>query len=275
MPKGLLSPTALKMLTTDSSLHLRVQQYQWQEPLFGRLATGRLRWVTREIGLHVTLMAPTADSAKELVRGVLATYDRGYSLPLYETFVELNKYYQSKLAEVRAQAKGVEDKRAEARKQLEQLAPWTDINRETLASLTTQQRMLAVEEAGLKARIGAIEKIFSDSRSQRRPAVSEQLAIAKTMAEIDLVALAAKRAAIQELTEKGRKRVELSEAVNLRRGPGSVAEMRLDGVEPRAQAYAAAVAQKMPFAEVDGKIVIRRIRWEQPKPAAGGAPGSK
>jgi len=214
------------------------------------------------MGLQITVMAPTADAARELVRGVLATYDRGYSLPIYETFVELNHYYQSKLVEAQAEVKAVGDKRAEARKQLEQLVPWKDITSETLANLTTQQRMLGVEEAGLKARIAAIEKIVADAskKGARHLAKFEQLDIAKTVAEIDLVALAAKRAAIEQLTEKGRKRVELSAAVGGPRGRSTMAEMRLDAVEPRAQAYAAAVAQKMPFAEVDGKIVIRRIR---------------
>jgi len=274
-PKGLLPPAVLKMLTTDSSLHLRIQPY-YSEPSLRRAGAEPQRWVARSMGLQITVMAPTADAARELVRGVLATYDRGYSLPIYETFVELNHYYQSKLVEAQAEVKAVGDKRAEARKQLEQLVPWKDITSETLANLTTQQRMLGVEEAGLKARIAAIEKIVADAskKGARHLAKFEQLDIAKTVAEIDLVALAAKRAAIEQLTEKGRKRVELSAAVGGPRGRSTMAEMRLDAVEPRAQAYAAAVAQKMPFAEVDGKIVIRRIRWEQPKPSAA-ASGSR
>jgi len=275
-PKGLLPPAVLKMLTADSSLHVRVQSY-WppESPSRRALDDPKRTWVTEGEGRQITLMAPNAEVVKELVRGTLASYDRVYSLPIHETFVELHKYYQSKVADLRAEAKGVEDKRIEARKQLKQLDPWSDIRTETLASLTTQQRMLAVEEAGVKARIAAIEKIFTDaSREGHRPDMTEQLNIAKTMAQLDLVALAAKRAAIEQLTEKGRQRAELYQAIF---GPGrrSSTERILQEVESHDAAYRAAVEQKMPFAEVDGKILIRRIRWEQPKPASGGTAGSR
>jgi predicted nucleic acid-binding Zn-ribbon protein len=155
---------------------------------------------------------------------------------------------------------------------LKQLSAWQDIAGDSLKDLTTQQRMISVEEAGLNARIAACDKFQREARS---PAEREQLGIAKTMAQIDLVSLAAKRAVLEDLIAKGRKRSELQAEIARLDTPLRYGDRRTQAVESRLAAYRAAVEGKMPFAEVDGKIVIRRIRWDQPKPAPGGGGTSR
>jgi len=226
-----------------------------------------------------SLRAETPNQAKDLVRALLVVFDYGASLAKYENYVELKQYYESKLPELQAAVKEPEQKYREAEKALERFneaAGKEQLTKEELANLAAQQRLIAVEEAGIKARIAASEKMLKATEpfraGGREPIANpnyDALVTLKTTAEIELVGLAAKRAAIQEILDSSKKRSELTAK---RDGLGSRladARRRVEEAERRLATYSTAVEQKMPFAEVvDGKVFIRRIKWKQPKPAA-------
>jgi chromosome segregation ATPase len=232
----------------------------------------------------MSLVAPSPERAKELVQAVLSLYDHGFSYPTYKDFAEIRQHYQSKGSEARAAVEKVEAELDVLRKQRDELKEWSDITQETLANLVSQQRLVAVEEAGIKARIAACEKILKEGKGISAAQV-QQVETAKTAAEIELVGSAAKRAAIEALVEKGRKRLTLSSSVSMSSSRLNRPKSILKSAEAREAAYKEALDEKMPFAEVEGKIQIRRIRWEQPgaartsprpaKPAAPAKPAEK
>jgi len=220
-----------------------------------------------------TLVAAATDRAKQLAEAVLSAYDYGFSFPYHQQMVERLKYWEPMLVEERREAKKIEDELTACRKQLEDLNPWADIAAESLTNLTTQQRLIAVEEAGVKARIAACEKLLKKPYPPRR---AEQAENAKTAAEIELVGLAAKRAAIEEIIEKGRKRIDLQASVSSLSARQRNEPVLLAAIERYVARYKESIDKKLPFAEVQGKIIIRRIRWEQPRsPAPGGLPGQR
>ena len=122
---------------------------------------------------------------------------------------------------------------------------------------------LAVEEAGVKARIAACEKLLKESKSLT-PQRIDQVESAKTAAEIELVGLAAKRDAMQQLLDKVRERGKLEAEITRLRRENDDRSTQIRAVEAGAAACKLTVDEKLPFAQVDGKIRIRRIRWVEP-----------
>ena len=107
--------------------------------------------------------APHPDGAKDLLRQLLTVIDYGVSLPMYGNYVELKQYYESKLPEWQAATKEPEQKYKKAQKALDKFnetAPTEQLPKEELANLAAQQRLITVEEAGVKARIAASEKML-------------------------------------------------------------------------------------------------------------------
>lgn len=216
-----------------------------------------------------SLRAPTPDRGKDLVRALLTVFDYGASLPKYENYVELKQYYESKLPDWQAAVKEAEQKHKEAQKALEKFIETTgkeQLTKEEVASLAAQKRQIAVDEAGAKARIAACEKIVKGGLTGWR---LNNVDAVKTTAEIELVGLAAKRAAIEEILDGSKKRSELTAKRNVLAEALAGAEGRVKEAQRRLAIYSTAIEQKMPFAEVvDGKAFIRRIKWEQDKRAA-------
>jgi hypothetical protein len=283
-----------KMLTADRDVHvLEVASAPLEPPPSSRGFTAtrpspRGEFPSRTVEVfnnRIILLAPSAERAKQLAEAVLSAYDYGLSLPYHQQMVERLTQLESALVEQRGESKKLEDTLAACQKQLDELKPWSDITKESLTNLTTQQRLIAVEEAGLKARIATCERMLKEAergnlRGQRR---AEQVETAKTTAEIELVGLSAKRAAIDELIEKGRKQIDFQARLfSLNQQRSRFAIQRIGSA---VAAYKQSIEENLPFAQVQGKIVIRRIRWEEPgapvpgpapkagSPSPGGTPG--
>lgn len=83
-------------------------------------------------------------------------------------FLERRADWESAAAEKRGEAKKTQEELSVCRKQLEDLKPWSEMSGESLTSLTTQQRLIVVEEAGIKARIALCEKILNEGKVEIR-----------------------------------------------------------------------------------------------------------
>jgi hypothetical protein len=223
------------------------------------------------LGFELTLTAPTAERAKELAQAVLVLYDYGYSFPAHQGYADLYEDYASQLSDERSQIKAMEVQLEAEDKELESLKSYEEITTEALASLVSQKQLNIVERAGLGARIAACQKILDEIKKSGRPSPtqSEKAETVKVAAEIELAGLEAKQTAIDDLVQKSRRRLSLaSHTFGVRRNISFAFDRSAQDTEVRATAYKTAVDEKMPFAKVEGKVLIRRIKWEQPKPAA-------
>ncbi len=216
--------------------------------------------------IQFTILAPTPERAKELAQGVLSFYDFGVFYPLQRAALAVKGAYEKRLVEDRASLKEAGDALATLEKQLEGLKEFEDITKEALVNFITQQRLISVDMRGVKARIDACNKILV-SGTKRRLALSriEQLETLKIAAEIELVGLAARKEALEEIVKKGRERKEASakrvhadlRVTTLERGISQT----LKGITH----YEAELKKCAPYPVQDGKVVIRRIKWVPPE----------
>ena len=218
--------------------------------------------------IQFTILAPTPERAKELAQGVLSFYDFGVFYPLQREALAVKEAYQKRLAEDRAGLKNARDELAGLDNQLEGLKEFEDITREALANFITQQRLISVDIQGVKARIEACNKILGSMHIVKRgltPSPVAQLETLKITAEIELVGLAARKEALEEIVKKGRELKEVStkrvqghnHVTTLERG---ISQM-LEGITY----YEAELKKCAPYPVQDGKVVIRRIKWVPPE----------
>jgi hypothetical protein len=212
--------------------------------------------------IHFSIVAPTPERAKELVQGVLSFYDYGVFYPLQKGALTLKRAYEKRLEEDRASLKEVEAGLPALEKQLEGLEEYADITSEALVSFVTQQRLISVDMRGVKARIDACNKILAGIPSQSRR--REQLETLKITAEIELVGLAARKEAIEEIVKKGGQRKELSGKLAQANAKVGSLEGEVSSILAGITHYEAELKNCMPYPVKDGKVVIRRIKWVSP-----------
>ena len=204
------------------------------------------------------LMAPSPERAEELVRGLLSLYDYGVYYPIQRECLRLKRESEGRLPKYRATLKEAEKELAESAEQLEQLKEYEDVNKEALVHFTTQLRLISVDLAGIRARIEACNKILA---KPVKPSRVEQVETVKITAEIELVGVEARKAAIEEIVEKGRRRVELLGSAEAARKKVSSYKSTISSRETRIAGYEADRRELMPFPIQDGKVTIHPIKW--------------
>jgi hypothetical protein len=203
----------------------------------------------------------TPDRAKDLVRALVCFYDYGLSYPMQRECLRCKAKLLAEAAE--------DDKRLEALKE------YDDVGKDDLAAFHTQQRLLAVDLAGVKSRIAACNKILEYEPGKTvQHARLEQVEALKTTAEIELVGLEARRSAIASIVRNAEERWALLEKKH-----GALAarepNLRRVTVSGRDQTIAALADwvktwQSCPIEQ--GKVTIRPIEWAFAKatPKGGG-----
>lgn len=216
--------------------------------------------------IQFTILAPTSERAKELVQGVLSFYDFGVFYPLQREALAVKGAYEKGLPENRASLKNAQDELAGCDKQLAGLKQFEDITQEALVNFITQQRLISVDMQGVKARIAACNKILGGGTERRlTPSRVEQLETLKITAEIELVGLAARKEALEDLVNKGRERRKVfAKRVQARNRVGSL-ERGISQILEGITHYEAELKKCVPYPVQDGKVVIRRIKWVPPQ----------
>lgn len=212
--------------------------------------------------LHVR--APTAQRAKELVPEMLSILDWGLWRPNQQKCVEAKRPHEKELAELRAAAEERKTQLAQMEKELEALEAYQDLDKEALSALTTQQRLIDVDLAGVKAKIEACSRLLKDPDIHQGPHASARIDAVETLkvtAEIELVGLTARKTAIDEIVGKGQARHSVGRKVSALQMLQSREDKKITRVEQTIAQYEALRRANVPF-PVEGKIVIRPIQWE-------------
>ena len=116
--------------------------------------------------LRGSIIAPTPEQAKELVQALVELYDYGLSYPVQAEFLRQKQVDAEVVANAReaiAKFKAVSD---DYTKKLESLSAYGDIGNEVLANCRSQQRMLDVDLAGVKARLAACNKLLAEAHER-------------------------------------------------------------------------------------------------------------
>lgn len=212
---------------------------------------------------HFEILAPTPERAEELVRAFLSVYDYGLFCPIQQEYLRLKRDFEQRLPKYHAAGKEAKQELAKYEKQLDELKEYEDVGEEALVNFTTQLRLISVDLAGIQARTDACNKILGGATGKRlTPSRVEQIEMLKITAEIELVGLAAKKAAIEEIVDKGRRRVELLGEVKAARTKVARSESLVSGTERLITEYETARQEYMPLPIQDGKVTIHPLKWE-------------
>jgi hypothetical protein len=207
--------------------------------------------------LVITVLAADRERLEEMIRAVILVIDEGFSTSCHEAYVATEKRVQ-KWSEEQTQAlrKHVQQ-HAAMQKEWDQLSSYDDLTSDSLATLVAHKRIIAVDLAGVEARLETCRKILVALRHNPKAAQVETVRIE---AEIELAGLTAKHEAIDEIITAGRRRSDLSKAL----GRGSREFGTLERNQERAASvldeYHRAVAGNWAYAEV-GRVTVSDIRW--------------
>jgi hypothetical protein len=213
--------------------------------------------------MSVSICAPTAERAEELVHGLFAMLDYGLCYPTQRQWLLKKPSAEQELADRRAKLAEEQAKVAQLEKEYEKLDEFKDLDKATLSGLVTQQRLITVDIAGAKAQIEACNGLLK--RSPHEEAiyrVREEIETLKITAEIELVGLTARKNAIDQIVQNGQRRAalgsEMSQAHNRMR---RYSELEVSELERAVAIYEALRKAYEPF-PVRGKITIHPIKWE-------------
>jgi len=210
------------------------------------------------------VLAPTPERAEQLVEGILALYDYGLSVRMQQEYLKLRQAAEKTLPELREAIPKKQDELALAERQLEALKDFEDIDKESIVNFRAQLRLIAVERAGIEARIDACNKIVAKLEVVRHAQRIEQVETVKITTEIELVGLVAKQNAIEKIVEAGERRIELIDQVAELRGQLGIAKDHLSRTEGRIGDYEKARKHYEPFEIQDNKVVIHPVKWTAP-----------
>jgi prefoldin subunit 5 len=245
----------------------------WENPPFieiqsnlGKDSTGNTNRI------EVRLLAPTDKQARQWAEKWLAIYDSGLCYPAQKDCINLKKKSVEMLAENSDRLKNAEEDYNNAKQEVDKYKEFADITPESIITLTTQRRMLAVDLAGINARIKACQEMLT--KGNMPDARKDQIETARVAAEIELRGLDAKQTEIDRIIQGAQSRQKFTIIIN--RPPQYIQQIKnsIDNIQkaiPELEQYQ--LGYQTLLVE-DGKVTIRRIKWISPSKSESSKPGS-
>jgi hypothetical protein len=259
-PDRLPSPDLVEALTAHTRLHVR----DYRRDVRGVPDESRPGSIKPKGTISFIVLAPTSERAKELTRAVITLLDYGFSFPMQRECLLRKGPEQERLATSRASLREVEAEVAGYEKQLEAFAEYEDVTQEALNGLITQQRLISVDLAGVRARIRACTNILAD-RDKLRPSQVDQVEQIKITAEIELVGLEARKAAIDLIVGKAAERRELSAKLTFARAKATSGENGVISIQKRIDEFESARRRYEPL-PIEGEVIpVHPIKWISPE----------
>lgn len=212
--------------------------------------------------IELKLLAPTPEKAESWVRDWFTVYDWGLCYSAEKECLDIKQKLQQMLAESRDKLKNSEALLQKAKDEADKYKEFDDIKPETLVTFTTQRRMLAVDLAGIKARIKACEEMLAkEAMSTNR---KDQVETTKVSAEIELRGLDAKKAEIDRIIEGAQNRQtilkntqNLPDKISYQKSIIDLSQKAIREIEDYQLGY-------QPLPVQDAKVTIRKIKWVSP-----------
>jgi hypothetical protein len=157
-------------------------------------------------------------------------------------------------------------------KQLGELKEFEDVTQEALSQYVTQRRLIDIDIAATRARLDACQKILS-GRADLAPNKISQLEGLKTVAEVELVGYAAKRAALESIIRDGRQYLSRQNEIKLLTQRLKQQTSDIANIEATLAYLKAALEPKTYFGEVVSydqrgwphvnEVLIGGVRWQE------------
>ncbi len=213
--------------------------------------------------LQFRILAPTEESAKQRALALIWLPKEAVSQPLQKQLREDLDAQQEHLPALQQQLEGSVESLATLQKKVESVE---DIEADELSRLKTERRLLDVDVAGQRGRIGAVEEAIARYKGEGTSSDRiRRLEDIKITAEIELVSLAARREAFGKLIKQGmsnellRGKVTAQENENGRLKVNIIAtRSQRDMIKEALDIFATQL-----FALKDGKVRLTPIKWTE------------
>jgi hypothetical protein len=209
------------------------------------------------LSMVFTVDAPTAELAIGRVRGIAQLLDGGMSRPVQTYLFARGKESladaEQRLAELAkvSEAIGAEEKF---------LTKPSEISPEILTQLKSQRVMIAVEEAGLTARVKACDAMLADNRKLEISTL-QSVGDMKVKAEIERIGLKEKLDQINKFISEGDERDRRQNQVQTLGAKRRAERGHLRSAMSRASGFADLVELFAPFQVSANEITITPIEW--------------
>jgi len=212
-----------------------------------------------QTNMSFQVFAPTAEDAEHRARAIIQLYDVGFCRPLQQSLLGEG---QKLLEQIRSQNAELGQLSVTIRAENEKVAKQSEISGDIFSQLKAQKVMVAVELAGLNARVKACDAMLTDPKKLEISTL-QSVSDMKVRAEIERVGMKEKLDQINLFIAEG----EAQTAASFRR---SELRIKIDGLkngirssEQSATRYAELVAHYAPFQIPDNKITVGPIEWTQ------------
>lgn len=216
------------------------------------------------LGIKLSVCAPTAERAEELLRGAITILDRGLCRWAQLECRRQTKSKLQPLAKWRTELKQLEAKLATLPDHVARLESLQDVSEpETLRELKTQQRLLSVDVEGLEAQVKTCDKYLSKflkSTEDRHRSQIEELEKLKVTAEIELAGMAARKKAIADMIAGAQQLVHSKGELAAAQSHKVRLEDSVQNTTQAVQMWKTLYHANAPYS-IDGKIVIQPVQW--------------
>jgi hypothetical protein len=262
-PKGISAELAAKLPEKQRLPEDRIAAFTSESPPFIQLQPHRTPDGTRNPNIiEVLLLAPSDKQAKQWVEGWLDLYDWGLCYPAQKECLKLRRNLDRMLKDNSDKIKEAESDFADSKQELAKYKDFDDIKAEAIVTLTTQRRMLAVDLAGIKARINTCEEMLTQ---KNMPAGrKEQIETTLVAAQIELRGLDAKQAEIDRIIQGAQSRQKLLSKTNSYSASVQNLKNSSETLQTTIQELDEYQLGYQPLPVEDGKVTIRRIKWTNP-----------
>ena len=166
-----------------------------------------LRMMNDGQGFQFVIYAPTAEQAQQRAAAILRLHDCGVSRPLQQHFLAEG---QKKLAAARTQCEEYDRVRAERDAERGKLQEPSEVSTDILTELKAQRIMVAIELAGLSARVKACDQMLSPPKpgdtKRLEAAAFQAISDMKVKAEIERIGTQEKLDRINAFIAEGDRR---------------------------------------------------------------------
>lgn len=203
--------------------------------------------------------APTADEATARAAAILRLYDCGASRPLQRFFLA---EAQRCLASSRAACDDFTKLSGEITAEEEKIAKPSEVNVDILNQLKAQRVMVAVELAGLNARVKACDSMLNEPKRLEVSAL-QSISDMKVKAEIERIGTKEKLDQINAFIAEGDRREGIQKNLDQLSLKLTGAAQRAANATRAAETYASLVDYHAPRELEGNKIVVTPIEWTE------------
>ena len=205
---------------------------------------------------HFRILAATPEQAERRARTLLTILDQGFSRPIQLLLHKRREVLCQQLAEHRQKLAAAEQKQQDATAELKKLADYTP---DTLPALRVQQFQSEIELTGLRAKVGAYEKLLA--KAQQGTPRFQQLDEAKEATEVDLASCEARRVMIGEIIGKVKRLSELAEERAAASAAKALEQTNIQNVARYIQLIDEETIAFGPVRLVDDQVTISEVEW--------------